>query len=71
MPFERGLQAEVVEHAGPQAKGEIADRAEIRRRATTLGEAGADAAVAAQAFDAAQAHPETGQDLGDVVVQLA
>ncbi len=47
VPFERGLQAEVVEHAGPQAEREVADGAEhVVDERLALGEPGADAASA-------------------------
>ena len=47
VPFERRLQPEVVEHAGPQAEREVTNRAKhLVDEPPSLGDGGADARVA-------------------------
>ena len=72
VPFERRLQAEVVEHARPQAEREVADGAEhLVDELLALGDRRPSRASALDALDPAQLHAQAGEHLRDVVVQLA
>ncbi len=73
-PLESGLQAEVVEHAGPKSHRQVPYRPQHR-----LGQAlGFSDRLDEQfpgrpagALNSAQLHPQGGEHLADVVVQLA
>ena len=74
VPFQRGAQAEIVEHAGAKPEREIANRAKHPvHEALGLGDRGADPRVADRPhpLDPSQLHPQRGEDLGHVIVQLA
>ncbi len=70
MPFERRLQAEVIEHAGAQSERQVADGPEhvVDERAA-FGNHRRDAR--AEALHASEFHAQSSQHLRDMVVQLA
>ena len=73
MPFERGAEAKVVEHAGPESERQIAHCAEhLVHELFGLGDRRTQPAVGgcAAALDPAQLHAQGGEHLPHMIVQL-
>ena len=74
VPFERGLDAPVVEHARPQPEREVANKPNHGvDEVPPLGDGPRHRRIAgvAKPVDGPELHAERGQHLADVVVQLA
>ena len=73
-PFQRGLQAEVIQHAGPKAERQIANGPEhVVNQSLALGDDGSDLVteLCRHPFQPPEFHPQPGEHLRHVIVELS